>query len=925
MPENPSVRRRRPGLFALALLSAAGIATSAAADDDFPPLEKVTEGYTKVTPADQAGGILTLWVREKDGQVLAELPKKLSNTPFYLTPTIAGGDPETGVYAMYAQGGQGTQELYWRRYDDQLALIRPQRYFRSKGDEESKAAAERVYTDSVVVSTKILGMGPNGGPIIDLDQVLINQAPAWFGRYAQRMNANLLSIEKSKVFPYNAEIAWELPRANGQLTTVHYSLSQPPKSKGFEPRIADRRVGFFYTNYIDRGKNDGDSQTIRYANRWHLEKRDPSLKVSPPAEPIVYYIEHTTPVRYRRWVRDGVLAWNKAFERVGLVNAIEVRQQDATTGAYMDIDPEDDRYSFVRWTNAHMGYAIGPSNAHPDTGEIYQADIVMDEGFIAGWAGLHLDTEIAAEAISAFDAETMAFLDENDDWDPRVRLAAPQDRAGVIAYKRAMREGRAWEGAIPPTMQATNVAMQFASAEASHGSARAACSCLRHAALNMALSRTAIDMGMMEHEDDETMLDGVPESFIGPLLKDVVMHEVGHTLGLMHNWKGTSRYTYSEINNAPENGGIKGEKPWSVTVMDYAPANIAVTPDGSGIEQGDWSAIDIGSYDKWAIEWGYTFEDPDKVAKQAADPDHAFLSDEGQFSPDPHAKVWDIGSDTLTYAENRAMFADKIREKLDGTIVEDGDSWQKAREAYSRSLFTRYGAANIASHWIGGAHVNNYKKGDPDAPPPIRPVPVETQREALAFVLENTFEDDAYGVNSEVLSKLGVDSWWDEDYNASRDYPIHDQILGLQAASMTNLLNPTRLRRVLDNEARVAQGDDALTVPEMLSTIRDAAWSELDGANARGRFTAREPMISTTRRNLQREHINRLIDLSRGYGWGGASGQVIATLAREELRELKSMIDGADAARVDPYTRAHLADASERISRALEAAYLRVD
>jgi hypothetical protein len=936
--------RRRPGSIAAALIAIVGLAAGAHADGhgdkpDFPPLEQITEGFEEVTPS-RDGGLMTIWINEKTGQALAELPRKLESSPFYLLPTVAAGDREAGVYAPYAQGGQGTRQLYWRQYDKTLALVEKQQAVRTSGDSESKDATERVYTDSVVLSTPILTMGPGGGPVIDLDQVLVSNAATWLGRFGQRMQTRLMSIEKAKVFPYNAEIAFEVPRANGKLVTLHFSMGQPPKSPGFEPRIADRRVGYFYTNYTDRAKNDGDSQTVRYANRWHLEKRDPSLRMSPPSEPIVYYMEHTTPVRYRRWVRDGILAWNKAYERVGIIDAIEVRQQDATTGAYMDIDPEDIRYSFVRWTNAHMGYAIGPSSAHPETGEIYEADIVLDEGFIGGWAGLILDTEIAAMAISGFDAETMAFLDQNDDWDPRVRLAAPEDRADVIAYKQAMREGRDWTGQTPPTMLASNVAMNFEIAQENGHSAHAMCQCIRHAALNMGLARTAFDFGMLdlvkhdhgdgagedsgETEEDVSMIDGVPEEFIGPLLRWVTMHEVGHTLGLMHNWKGTSRYSYAEINNTPENGGIAGKKPWSVSVMDYPVVNIVVDDDNPDIEQGDWAIMDIGSYDKWAIEWGYTFEDPTEVARQAANPDHAFLSDEGSFSPDPLAKTWDFSNDTLAFATNRVAFADKWRDAIADEIVEDNESWQKAREAFSRAMFTKFGAANVTSNWIGGAHVNNYRKGDPDAEMPIVPADMDTQRAALDFVLEHTFMDEAYGITPETLAMLGVDSWFDENYAAPRDFPIHDQVLGLQAATMTNLLNPTRLRRVLDNEARVPAGDDALTVPEMLETIRTAAWTELEGASG-GRYTAREPMISTTRRNLQKEHVGRLIDLTRGFGWNSASGQVIRTLARHELRTLKDEIDGAMGGRLDPYTAAHLADASERIEKALDASYLQVD
>ena len=119
--------------------------------------------------------------------------------------------------------------------------------------------------------------------------------------------------------------------SNGNLKTLHYSISKIEGTPVFKPRKADQRIGYFTTSYSDYGKYEGDDTEVRYINRWHLEKRDPKLKLSPPKKPIVFYIEHTTPVRYRRWVRKGILNWNKAFENIGIADAIEVRQQDKPT------------------------------------------------------------------------------------------------------------------------------------------------------------------------------------------------------------------------------------------------------------------------------------------------------------------------------------------------------------------------------------------------------------------------------------------------------------------------------------------------------------------------------------------------------------------------------------------------------------------
>jgi len=898
---------------AIAALTAC--AGSAFAGDELPPFEKISEGYTKVVSTAEGSSLIGVWQRTKDAQVLAEIPKSMVGKRFYMVPTIVSGYRQAGTATQYAvPGAPGTRQVYWKKYDKKLALVEPNMDFRTSGDSESKAATKRVYTDRVLLSVPIIAKGPSGGYVIDLDKMLLGSSSSFFGPYLKGANTGLSELTMCKAFPKNVEVRFQLPRAGGTFTEVHYSLGMPDKSPGFKAREADRRVGFFYTNYTDRAKNDGESQTVRYAHRWNVEKRDPKLKMSPPKEPIVYYIEHTTPVRYRRYVRDAVLAWNKAFERIGVINALEVRQQDAQTGAFMNIDPEDIRYSFIRWTNSHQGYAIGPSSAHPETGEIYEADIVMDESFLSGWANTWTDVELAREAMRGMDAETVAWLDANPNWDPRVRLADATQRETVLAYRKAMSEGRDWEGELPRTMNP--VLWQDATSSAGAPSFR--CECASAQSLSVATHRLSMDAGLLDDakgDDDDSLLDGLPEDYVGPLLRDVLMHEVGHTMGLMHNYKGTSRYTFAEINNGEESAPI------GVSVMDYMPTNTIV--DHGKLEQGHWSMMDIGTYDMWAIEWGYTFGDPVEVAKKAADPDHHFMSDEANSTPDPTAKTWLIGRNSIDQAEADMVWADHMRGRIVDTIVEDGDSWSKARTAYNKTLWKQMSASGKAAHWIGGAYVNRFHKGDPGAPDPVRPVEVDQQRRAIDFIITNAFDENAYGLTPELLAKLGADRWFDGSGGSGADLPVQDTILGAQSSAMTLILNPMRLRRVMDNEVRTPAGEDALTVPEVLSTLRDAVWAETDGSS--DRFTPRNPMISPFDRNLQREHVDRLISLATGRSWGSASGRTMATLARQELREIRTWINEASAVEMDSYSRAHLADAKERIDRALEAGYVRRD
>jgi hypothetical protein len=154
-------------------------------------------------------------------------------------------------------------------------------------------------------------------------------------------------------------------------------------------------------------------------------------------------------------------------------------------------------------------------------------------------------------------------------------------------------------------------------------------------------------------------------------------------------------------------------------------------------------------------------------------------------------------------------------------------------------------------------------------------------------------------------------------------WPIHDRILGVQSAALTQLMNPTTLRRVYDNELRLPEDVEALTLPELLDRIGNAAWDELDKDCPEGR-NDRKPMISSFRRNLQREHLQRLIDLILEPSESTAAYKPISTLARQQLKSLAGRIEKSVnrcADKMDAYTSAHLAESKERIERALAAGY----
>ena len=980
--------KRFYGLF-LAGLAVAIPSAAQAQDDKFPPSEKILEGFEKVESKSPDGQTLgNIYKRDSDSQVYVELPKDYSSKKYFIALTVSSGDEYAGLQA-------GDYYVYWRRYDDRLALIIPNVEVRSTGEAESKSSIKRLFTDRVLADVPIVTMVPRGGPLIDADALMVGNASIFFGQSVKPTKPDLTTIVKAKAFSKNLELAFETVGRNGVLQTLHYSLSEVPEAGGYKPRKNDERIGYFLTGYSDLGKYQDDEVRTRYINRWRLEKRDPKLTVSPPVTPIRFYVEHTTPVRYRRWVKQGVDYWNKAFEKIGFADAIEVYYQDATTGAYMDLDPEDVQYNFIRWLNNDQGTAIGPSRVHPMTGEILDADIVLTDGWIRHYR-MQFEEALPEIATEGFNPETLAWLAKHPSWDPRLRFAAAADRQSLSA---AISAAAAHPMAGHP---ATRVDPQLIGDNAFDGltgrtsQINGLCMAARGKQMQIAMGRMAFDLlsaaelaneadeeeekkeeepkddkaegeksegeksegeksdaeakegedgkedekkdaddkdaddekeGDEEKDDDkkaeakpeEDKLDGMPESFIGPLVAELVAHEVGHTLGLRHNFKASSVYNLEEANSAE----VAGQKPHAGSVMDYLPINL---PVGVGDIRGDYTMIGIGPYDYWAIEYGYTPDEsklPD-ILKRVAEPQLQFATDEDTYGPDPLAQRYDYSTNPIDYANNQIRLVAKFRERLLDKFVDKGDSWAKAREGYEMTLALQQRAITMMAHWGGGAFVHRDKKGDPGERRPIEPVPAARQREALQFVIDHSFRDEAYGLTPEILENLTMDKWWDDQRSIFADstFPVHDRVLSMQAATLTAIMNPTTLRRVLDNERLVPADEDAMVLPELMDKIRAAVWTELD-SKPEGEVNARKPRISSLRRNLQREHLERLIDLSLS-GEGNAAMKPISTLATMQLREIKRQIDGSLEARdaLDPYSLAHLTEASQRIGRALDGQYI---
>ncbi len=255
-------------------------ATHSGSKPDFPKFDSVVkDNYKKVvSTVDGKSGMYTLYVDHKTGDVMAELPRNFSKQNVFFAYTIAGGIPQAGVQAgdMYAK---------WHRFGKRLALIQPNYAVRSSGDKQSRAGTKRVFTDRVILDVPIKTLGPGGGPVIDLTDLLVKQSSKFFGGMTSGANTRLATVEKAKAFPKNIELAFQMPLRGGQLGTLAYSIAEIPENTGYKPRVADERVGYFTTVHRDIGDASKEDPWIRYINRWNIQKADPKLQLSPRRNP----------------------------------------------------------------------------------------------------------------------------------------------------------------------------------------------------------------------------------------------------------------------------------------------------------------------------------------------------------------------------------------------------------------------------------------------------------------------------------------------------------------------------------------------------------------------------------------------------------------------------------------------------------------
>jgi hypothetical protein len=835
-----------------------------------------------VKDAHESRGLFNLW--RKDDKVWLELAPAQLDQPFFFKSALNQGIGEARIFggAMTYPVGVAQVVTFHKHGNNVQLIAKNVKYTAQAGTPEARAVAAG-FSDSLLAVAPIASQPhpDSKAVLIDANALLLADLPmaasmlerAFRQPYAfdarnsslgtVRAQADNVTLEVSAhyalsrlVLPPPASTAapqpappTTLPDVRSMFLGFHYSLSKLPEQP-MHARPADERVGYFTTEVLDFTSDVPRIPVRRYANRWRLEKKDPAAALSEPVQPIVFWIDRNVPVRYREPIRQGILEWNKAFERIGFKDAIrvEVQPDDA------DFDTADIRHASVRWqTVAKTSYgAIGPSVVDPRTGEILDADIGIDANNVR--VVRNLRHEYLPQRRDAF-AQAQA-----------LQTAAHDERN--CTYEQAATE------------------------------------------------EAAFGLSLLEARGELAADSPDIDRFVDMFLKNVTMHEVGHTLGLRHNFRASTAYTDAQL----EDAGFTATHGISGSVMEYNPWNLAV----KGEKQGEYAMSTLGPYDYWAIEYAYkpipAGQEPAELANIAArssESELAFSTDEdvAYFAVDPAVNQLDLGRDPLAYAKKRLALVRELWQRTEHLELGAGESYSVLRRNFTRGLNEASQGALYASKYVGGLTTLRDRAGS--GRQPLMPVDATKQRAALDMLANEVLSTDSFNFPPAFLRRMAVSTFDIEDAKElgrgapPLDLAIDQQVLGLQRGVLDTLMSPAIAQRLLNNAAKVDDPTDALTLADLYARLHAAVWSELKSGKD----------ITLFRRNLQREYAMRVAGaLLKPTGSMPADARALmrvdATKLRAELARVPTRHLSAEA-------KAHVAEMTSLLDEAQKAPIVR--
>jgi hypothetical protein len=724
-----------------------------------PPKKKEKSIKDLTKSSKKIEGLFTIYQDTVTGAVKLLIKEDQLNKDFIYFSQIADGVTEAGAFrGAYS----GNSVFHVTKYFNKLEFLAPNTsFYFDKKSALSKSSHANI-SDAIMATGKILASDIKKGEyLIDANGLFLSETftrikgpkrpgSSPFAFSLGRFDKTKSKINEIKNYPENTNVKTEYVYNNPSVLNggsaavtdgrnvsikVFHTFMNMPETD-YSPRMDDARVGYFLTETNDMTT----TSTVNYRDmihRWKLVKKNPEAAISEPVTPITWWIENTTPLEWRETIKEGVLAWNVAFEKAGFKNAMVVKTQPDDA----DWDAGDVRYNVLRWTSSPNppfgGY--GPSFVNPRTGEILGADIMLefvhftnrvfaDKLYNDATANMKLETSKELEVTKFFEKQNLNFCS-----------------MGHVMHDN-MQLGTA-------VLQATGA--------------------------------SDLDMDALKKEG----------------MKSLIMHEVGHTLGLNHNMKASQLFSPEQLADA---AFIKG-KALTGSVMDYAGINI--TNDRS--KQGQYADMAVGPYDVWAVQFGYQdFKNNSEMAdllNQSTKPELIFGNDADDMrSPgkaiDPRVMIGDLSNDQITYSINRFELVNSMKKNLKNQFTKKGETYEDLRRAYYTLHNQSATAGGVISRFIGGVYVDRSTFGQKGGTQPYTPVSLSDQKRAMDAMKKYVFAPDAFDTPKEVYNYIAKQRRGFNFFGGSEDPKIHKQVLAYQTRVLSHIMHPNTLQRISNSE-----------------------------------------------------------------------------------------------------------------------------
>lgn len=792
-------------------------------------IEEVTKKSKKIE------GLFTIYQDTTNGKTHMLISKNQFNKEFIYFSQVSDGVSDTGwlVRGMYLDSKIFTIE----RKFNKLEFIKQNTSFYFDPKSALSKSANANVSEGIIASIQIVAKDDKKGHfLIASDDLFLKETFEQIKPPAKpkaspldfklgKLNKESTKIGGIKNYPENTNITSHYVYSSDSVLNsgtkalsdsrnitikIDHNLISLPNND-YEPRFDDPRIGYFITQVTDKTSTSATPYKD-LIHRWHLVKKDPNAEISEPVEPIIWWMENTTPIEFRDTIKESVLEWNKAFEVAGFKNALEVKMQPDNA----EWDAGDIRYNVLRWTsspNPRFG-GYGPSFVNPRTGQIMGADIMLE--YVYHTNRVKYDN-VFNLALNNYERNELSHLQKN----------APM----FCSHGHQMQQN-----------------MLFG-------------------------NTTLIANGANENEMKGMRMEA---------MKELVMHEVGHTLGLNHNMKASQLFSPKEL-KTPE---LIKDKCLTGSVMDYTAINVAINKEN----QGHYFSTTVGPYDLWAIEYGYSPNISEKklneIANKSILPELAFGNDADDMrhpgkAIDPRVMIGDMSNDQITYSIDRIKLVEKIMTQLRTQFNKEGQSYQELRQAFEILRRQHGQACEAISRFIGGVYVDRSMIGQDENRKPYTPVAYEDQKRAMDALSKYVFASNAYNTPEQLYNYIAMQRRGFNFYKKNEDPKIHSMVLSYQKGILNHLLHSNTLQRISDSELY----GNSYKLSEFMTDLNNAIFKEDLSTSS-----------NTFRQNLQLEYTKKLIAIikSKADKHKKEYSNMAKAMALYNLKEIKTMLSNTN-------------------------------